>query len=104
MQELSISQSSLFLHDIITRGTTGSGGGSNTGCSGGGRVPCSANGGREVVVKLTMGWTVGSAAGGLAPTIGGTCDCVSNATAEHFTVGLPVVPRGQVQNGRCPVV
>lgn len=55
MQDLPMSQSSLFRHATANIGTTGGGGGRGTGGCGGGRVAISPKGGYPGVVAPGMG-------------------------------------------------
>lgn len=104
IQELSTSQSSLFSQAMGTSGTITGGGGRGVVGSGGGRVPCSAIGGGRMDVVPGMGRMVASSMGGLSPATGGMGSNESTAIAEHFIFGWPVVPGGQTQVGRFPVV
>lgn len=103
--ELSVGHSSLFLQAITTTGKIGGSVGLGNGGSGGLEVGFSAIGGglmEDDPTPGTMGLVGGK--GVLSPSGGGGVTGTSVPRAVHSRVGLPVVPGGHLQEGRCPSV
>lgn len=97
-------QSSLFVQAIAIGGTIGCGFGRSITGSGVFVVGISASGGRGVVVVPASGISGSICTTGISAigemVISGFCVAI----ALQCTVGLPVVPGGHTQDGRCPTV
>lgn len=102
---MSIEQSSLFSHAIGIAGTIIGGGGfsfigGSVGLSGG----YSATGEGSGLVGSLIGIATSSSGNSALSPIGTTVTGLSDNTAIHCMVGLPVVPGGHTHDGLCPTV